>query len=94
LFFRLFSGEHFSEVILEGRRNGVLVMQLSLALVLVSHVELLGTQGDSGVVSCVLDFGAMKLVTNAVSDTGAVSEANEALWSRVFNNASYETEVE
>jgi hypothetical protein len=69
-------------------------MQLSLTMVLVSHVELLGTQGDSGVVSCVLDFGAMKLVSNAVSDTGEVSQANEALWSRVHNDASYETAVE
>lgn len=94
LFLSLFTGRHFEEVILEGRRGGEVIMQLSLAMVVVSNIELLGTQGDSGVVSCVLDFGAMKLVSNEVSDTGKVSQANEALWSRVFNDTSYETIVE
>ncbi|WP_309400287.1 type VI secretion system tube protein Hcp [Cerasicoccus maritimus] len=92
----LAQGKRFDEFIIEGRRDGggtannVTFIKLYFKPVLISSVELEGTQGDRGVFRVVLDYGAIKVEGFKIDPaTGVATLANEALWSRVNNDTEY-----
>jgi type VI protein secretion system component Hcp len=90
-------GAHFDEVFIQGRRENAggattEIFTLALKMVVISNVALEGTRGDEPLLEVILDWGAMKFTSPGKlnPDGGTAAAPEEAMWSRVGNDFSFE----
>jgi type VI secretion system secreted protein Hcp len=97
LFHCLVTGNHFGDLFIELRRSGGesaksggLFMKFEFALVMVQDISWSGSDGDDVCEETVIfQYGAIKIHYFAQEATGKMaSTPQEAMWSRVKNNAS------
>lgn len=99
LFHAMCAGEHFDEVVVELRRasgqhasgmSGKTFLKFDLRLVMVKDISWSGSDGDDVCEETViLEFGAIRIHYFPQDAKGKMaSKPEEAMWSRVKNNAS------
>ena len=92
-FLALSTGEHIAEAFIELRQNTQPYLVFNFKMCLISEIETSQSGDDEAEDSIVIDYGAVIIQYHKQNESGELALEQEAMWSRVYNDASSEVAV-
>jgi type VI secretion system secreted protein Hcp len=92
-FLALSLGEHFTDAFIELRQNMVPYLVFNFKMCLISEIETSQSGDDEAEDSIVIDYGAVVITYFKQYEDGSLKQDQQAMWSRVYNDASDQVKV-